>query len=144
MCRLRNITMRDYQESVTTKIVWLPDGRTDRRRTKWSLCAAMLRRRHKNSFKIRKLELYTFASFTQCSIVLHTLIQLIQICPILLYNGVAILQYGATRHGPMSPRGIPWHWWGSWGYWGHMSSHQSLSIHSKSSPRPMEDKLYFG
>ena len=47
MCRLRNIAMRDYQESVTTKKVWLPDRRTDRRRTKWSLCAAMLRRRHK-------------------------------------------------------------------------------------------------
>ena len=35
---------------------WLPrkcdyrtDTRTDRRRTKWSLCAAMLRRRHKNT-----------------------------------------------------------------------------------------------
>ena len=106
MCRLRNIAMRDYQESVTTgqtdrqththiqtdagqsgpyvllcfaddtivAAFWgmhvspakhsyalLPrksDYRTDRhmntrthtdrRRTKWSLCAAMLRRRHKN------------------------------------------------------------------------------------------------
>ena len=37
---LRNIAMRDYQESVTT-------GQTDRCRTKWSLCAAMLCRRHK-------------------------------------------------------------------------------------------------
>ena len=45
MCRLRNIAIRDYEESVTT-------GQThasrDRRRTKWSLCAAMLRRSHKN------------------------------------------------------------------------------------------------
>ena len=33
---------------------WLPrkcDYRTDRQRTKWSLCAAMLRRRHKNVLK---------------------------------------------------------------------------------------------
>ena len=36
--------------------VWLPrkcdyrrDGRTDRRRTKWSLCATLLHRRHKNN-----------------------------------------------------------------------------------------------
>ena len=35
--------MRDYQESVT---IGQTDTRTDRRRTKWSLCAAMLRRRH--------------------------------------------------------------------------------------------------
>ena len=41
MCRLRNIAMCDYQESVT-------NGQTDRHRTKWSLCAAMLCRRHKN------------------------------------------------------------------------------------------------
>ena len=42
--------------SVTIKKVWLSDrqtdarthAHTDRRRTKWSLCAAMLRRRHKN------------------------------------------------------------------------------------------------
>ena len=37
--------------SVTIKKVWLPDrqthAHTDRRRTKWSLCAAMLCRRHK-------------------------------------------------------------------------------------------------
>ena len=33
--------MRDYQESLTT-------GRTDRRWTKWSLCAALLRMQHKN------------------------------------------------------------------------------------------------
>ena len=42
-----NIAMCDYQEKV-----WLvdtrTDRRTDRRRTKWSLCAAMLRRRYKN------------------------------------------------------------------------------------------------
>ena len=30
MCRLRNIAMCDYQESVTTKKVWLPDRQTDR------------------------------------------------------------------------------------------------------------------
>ena len=46
MCRLRNIAMR------TTKKAWLwdrrTDERTDRRRTKWSLCAAMLCRWHKN------------------------------------------------------------------------------------------------
>ena len=45
MCHLRNIAMRDYQESVITGQT---DGRTDRCRTKWSLCAAMLCRRHKN------------------------------------------------------------------------------------------------
>ena len=50
MYRLRNIAMCDYQESVTTKKAWLLDRRTDRRQTKWSLCAAMLRRRHKNNF----------------------------------------------------------------------------------------------
>ena len=43
MCRLRNIAMRDYQESVTTGQT---HGHTDRRRTKRSLCAAMLRMRH--------------------------------------------------------------------------------------------------
>ena len=37
MCRLQNIAMRDYQESVTTGQT---DGGTDRRRTKWSLCDA--------------------------------------------------------------------------------------------------------
>ena len=57
MCRLRNIAMRDYQESVTTGQTYT---QTDRqtpdkvipmwRRTKWSLCAAMLRRRHKKAF----------------------------------------------------------------------------------------------
>ena len=35
MCRLRNIALPDYQESVTTV-------QTDRRQTKCSLCAAML------------------------------------------------------------------------------------------------------
>ena len=28
MCRLRNLAMRDYQESVTTKKVWLLDRQT--------------------------------------------------------------------------------------------------------------------
>ena len=32
------------------------DGRTDRRRTKWSLCAAMLRRRHKNVYLLSMLQ----------------------------------------------------------------------------------------
>ena len=31
MCRLRNIAMCDYQESVTTKKAWLPERRTDGR-----------------------------------------------------------------------------------------------------------------
>ena len=49
MCGMRNITMHDHQESVTTgQTDRQTDGRTDRRRTKLSLCAAMLRRRHKN------------------------------------------------------------------------------------------------
>ena len=39
MCRLWNIAMRDYQESLTTGQT---DRWTDERRTKWSLCAAML------------------------------------------------------------------------------------------------------
>ena len=54
MCRLRNVAL----ESVTYE-VWQTDGQTDRqtdrqtdgrtdRRTKWSLCVAMLRRRHNN------------------------------------------------------------------------------------------------
>ena len=38
--------MRDYQESVNTGQT---DGCTNRRRTKWSLCAAMLPMRHKNT-----------------------------------------------------------------------------------------------
>ena len=46
MCRLRNIAMRVYQESVATGKT---DTYTDRRQTKSSLCAAMLRRRHKKS-----------------------------------------------------------------------------------------------
>ena len=53
MCRLRNIAMRDYQESVTTGQT---DGQTYRRRTKWSLCATLLRRRHKNEFLISENE----------------------------------------------------------------------------------------
>ena len=51
MCRLRNIAKRDYQESVTTGKT---HRRTDRCRTKWSLCAAMLRRRH-NKWGKRKI-----------------------------------------------------------------------------------------
>ena len=47
MCRLRNIAMHDYKETATTgQMHARTDGRTDRRRTKWSLCAAMLQRRH--------------------------------------------------------------------------------------------------
>ena len=45
-----HVAMRDFNVPRTKK-VWLPDrhtdGRTDRRRTKWSLCAVMLHRRHK-------------------------------------------------------------------------------------------------
>ena len=49
MCCLQNIAMCDYQESVTTGQTHTEtDGQTDRRRTKWSLCATMLHRRHKN------------------------------------------------------------------------------------------------
>ena len=67
MCRLRNIAMRDYQESVTStstsmlvllKILWTftdedreTDTRTDRQTPdKWPLCAATLRSRHKICF----------------------------------------------------------------------------------------------
>ena len=47
--------MRDYQESVT---IGQADAHTDRRQTKWSLCAAMLRRRHnKPSFQKKKKSL---------------------------------------------------------------------------------------
>ena len=56
MCRLRNIAMRDYQESATTG---QRDGQTDRRRTKWFLYSAMLRRRHKNWSLSRNTLLYT-------------------------------------------------------------------------------------
>ena len=51
--RLQNIAKCDYQENVTTGQIdrhidrWT-DGRTDRRQIKLSLCAAMLRSRHKN------------------------------------------------------------------------------------------------
>ena len=48
MRRLRNIAMHDYQESVTTGQTQT-DRQTDGCRTKLSLCAAMLRRRHKNT-----------------------------------------------------------------------------------------------
>ena len=44
MCCLQNIDLRDYQENVTDGQT---DKPTDRRRTKWSLCVAMLRSRHK-------------------------------------------------------------------------------------------------
>ena len=46
MCRLRNIAKRDYQKSVTTGQT---DTQIDRRRTKGSLCAAMLCRQHNKS-----------------------------------------------------------------------------------------------
>ena len=45
MCHLRNVAMRDYQESVITRQT---HRRTDAR-TKWSLCVAMLCRQHKTS-----------------------------------------------------------------------------------------------
>ena len=41
--------LRDYQENVSIgQTHGQTDGQTDRRQTKLSLCAAMLRRRHKN------------------------------------------------------------------------------------------------
>ena len=47
MCHMRNIAMRDYQESVPTgQTHWQTAWRTDARQ--WSLCAAMLGRWHKN------------------------------------------------------------------------------------------------
>ena len=54
MCRLRIIAMRDYQDS-DYRTYGQTDRRTDRRRTKWSLCAAMLRRRHKNAVEWNNL-----------------------------------------------------------------------------------------
>ena len=54
MCRLRNIALGcDRRTDGQT------DGWTDRRRTKWSLCVAMLRRRHKNYMVITLLILKT-------------------------------------------------------------------------------------
>ena len=50
MCRLWNIALRVWQMDRQTDRQ--TDGRTDRRRTKWSLCVAMLRRRHKNTTEI--------------------------------------------------------------------------------------------
>ena len=44
MCRLRNIAMRVWQTDRQTD--GQTDGHTDWRWTKWSLCVAMLRRRH--------------------------------------------------------------------------------------------------
>ena len=58
MCPLRNIAMRDFQESVTTgQTHGQMDGQTDRRRTKWSLCAAMLCRRHNKTW-LDHIQLY--------------------------------------------------------------------------------------
>ena len=51
MCRLQNIAMRDYQESVTTGRQ--TDTRTDRRQTKGSLRAAMLRWQHNNDALVK-------------------------------------------------------------------------------------------
>ena len=57
MCCLRNIALCDYQESVTTRHTHTyTDGQTDRHLTKWSLCAAMLRRWH-NKLCIDKISL---------------------------------------------------------------------------------------
>ena len=53
MCHLRNIAMRDYQESVTTgQTDRHTDGQTDAGQR--SLCATMLRSQHKN----KPLKLY--------------------------------------------------------------------------------------
>ena len=43
MCGLWN-TARDYQEKPDYQKAWLPDRRTDRCRTKWSVCVAILHR----------------------------------------------------------------------------------------------------
>ena len=53
MCRLRYIAMRDYQKRVTTGQT---HRQTHRRRTKWSLCAAMLGRWH-NKWIIKVFEI---------------------------------------------------------------------------------------
>ena len=53
MCRLRNIAMRDYQESVTTGQDTHTDGRTDTdagQSDPYIVCTAMLRRRQKYMF----------------------------------------------------------------------------------------------
>ena len=58
MCRLGNIAMREYQERATTRQTQgQMDGRTDRRPTKWSLCATMLRRLHNKSSQTTMLAL---------------------------------------------------------------------------------------
>ena len=79
-CRLQKISMRDYQEKWDYRIDGWTDGQTDtrmdRRQTKWSLCAAMLRRRHKNLIHI----LHVHA----CLNLFYWLI--IQIQPISMYN----------------------------------------------------------
>ena len=50
MCRLQ----KNSYSWLPRKCDYRTDGRTDRRRTKWSLCAAMLCRRHKNCVAIFK------------------------------------------------------------------------------------------
>ena len=74
-----------------TKKVWLPDRhthtRTDRRRTKWSLCAAMLRRRHKNSsiclhgngFKEQESQEFFYVIFVQFIVIVEIVIILIKL-----------------------------------------------------------------
>ena len=70
MCHPRNVAMRDYQERVTTgQTDTQMDGWTERHRTKWSLWAAMLCRRHKNCqlwlpvdrFTVSKINIATLA-----------------------------------------------------------------------------------
>ena len=66
--------MRDYQESVTTgQTERRNDRQTDRRRTKWSLCATMLRRRHNKNVSLMTTSYYHFKV-----VIMHT--RKLQIC----------------------------------------------------------------
>ena len=63
---IKNVQLSDRSDEVRQHW-WLPrkcdyrtDGQTDRHRTKWSLCAAMLRRWHKNKLWIRSPTHQTF------------------------------------------------------------------------------------
>ena len=53
-CCLRNITC-NFQNSATQKCDYRTDWRTDRCQTKWSLCASLLPRRHKNLSCLRQV-----------------------------------------------------------------------------------------
>ena len=60
MCHLQNIAL----EKVTEKCDRRTDRRTDIRRTKWSLCVAMLRRRHKNEI-LHSIYVYVWSTCTR-------------------------------------------------------------------------------